>query len=177
MGAREDSTTKRDIAFQVERYRQRPNAVDHERLLHLVEKYHGVNSAEFFDKERCLPLTKSGGLGGFPWPMHQGAGSTYAFGVLIASVIVPLVVWRGLASSLDTLLAAIIALAVGLVIWFGSAPVVARLFPPKDLAERERLVQSYNEIVQWNRAAAEKDAQAARDARRFRDIIGEADTE
>lgn len=162
---------KRNIEQAVASYRVNPSATEHERLLLAIERFYGPDTAEFFDQEGCLPLSGSGGLGGYPWPMHAGDTTNYAAGVLMVCMALGVGAFFALASAFGTTVAALAGLGIGVVIWFTASPVIGRLFPRKDSAERHRLVEAFEAIGARNRDAADADAARARTAREFNRII------
>lgn len=145
---------KIQIAQRVARYRRDPQPVEHEELVLLIDEFYGRNAAEFFDQEARLPLTGKVGLGGFPWPMDPPAKSMYALHVLGWAAIVALAAAWALSRVVDIRIAAVIGVGVGIALWFGATPLVSRLFKPKDLAERQRLVEVFDAITERNAAAA-----------------------
>lgn len=158
---------KNQIAQRVARYRRDPQPVEHEELVLLIDEFYGRNAAEFFDEEGWLPLTGKVGLGGFPWPMEPLAKSMYAVQVLMWSVIVAFASAVALSRVVDIRIAAVIGVGVGIALWFGATPLISRLFKPKDLAERQRLVEVFDAITERNTAAAAERAKQARNERQF----------
>lgn len=168
-----DNSTARErqrVAIQVARYQREPTALEHERLLPLVEKEYGPLAAEFFDQEGCLPLASRIGPGNYPWPMRQAGTFQYAMSVLMVSLVTAFVVGWALVNIINIVPAALIGIASGFAVWFAASPVIGRFFPPQDLPERQRLVQAFAEIQKRYQRAAESEAERNRQTRWIRRI-------
>ncbi len=168
MQSTNDAKTR--ITQRVARYRRDPQPVEHEELVQLIDEFYGRNAAEFFDQEGRLPVTGKVGLGGFPWPMEPQEKTMYAMHVVGWSAVLVLTLTWALSRIVDTRIAALIGVGVGFALWYGATPLISRLFKPKDLTERQRLVEVFDEIIERNAAAAAERAQRARAERQFKRI-------
>lgn len=157
------STTAPDIIEKVEHYRRAPDPVTHESLLPLIREVFGADAAEFFDQEGQLPLTSTG----LPWPMRQYEARLYTYAILAVSTIGTIAVTAVLLRTSPPLqIAALLAAASGIILWYAT-PILARIaHVPKDITERRRLVAVYDEIRHNSAAVAAQQALRARRARR-----------
>ena len=94
----------------------------------------------------------------------------YAMHVVGWSAVLVLTLTWALSRIVDTRIAALIGVGVGFALWYGATPLISRLFKPKDLTERQRLVEVFDEIIERNAAAAAERAQRARAERQFKRI-------
>ncbi|KJL49534.1 hypothetical protein RS84_00008 [Microbacterium hydrocarbonoxydans] len=146
------------IVDRVARYERRrargmDSALEHEELHELVDTSMGAVAGAFFDKERTLPLA----TGGLPWPMKQHDAYNFRvtrFALSGLGLIAGLLMTPPLAGLWNLLTALAAAGAVYCLVTF-----LPKLFRPRDIDERFRLVSVYIQLV--------SDAERSADARRL----------
>lgn len=155
-----------DIAGRVDAYERRRargdvnSALEHEEIHELVSLSLGPVAGAFFDKEHTLPLATAG----LPWPMKQHAANRFRLtrlalsgnGFIAALILVPL----------SSLWSIVIPLAVAGAIYC-LVTFIPKLFPPRDLDERVRLVSVRLQLLLTAGATAD----ARRRARQVADNI------
>lgn len=125
---------------RVLQYSTEPTAIEHEELRNATEAVYGSTAARFFDEEGTLPLVNRSRFAGPDWPMHPWELESHRLAQIPAGALTTITIWI-LVGSLS--LWSVLAAVAGGVLAVAATRAIWKLFPPRDLPERSRLMSRY----------------------------------